>query len=194
MKALKLVSDEELVQLFRSGNEMAFSTLLYRHKNLIFSHIYSYLKDEDLSNDIFQETFIKIINCIKLDTYNESGKFKYWAMRIARNLVIDYIRSSKTQNTISNTDTFDVFNNQSICEDNIEDCMISIQTNKQVQLLIELLPENQKEIIYMRFYQDLSFKEISDLTGVSINTSLGRMRYALMNIRKIAQEKNIVLV
>ena len=147
-----------------------------------------------MAEDIFQETFVKVIMTIKQNRYTESGKFKAWIMRIAHNLIIDNYRQERIENTISNDEVeVDLFNNMKLCDDSIEDHMVRQQALKDVRKLVEFLPENQREVLVMRYYQDLSFKEIADITGVSINTALGRMRYALLNMRRMAEENKIEL-
>lgn len=193
MKTLSTLTDETLVRLYGNGEDSAFETLLMRHKNSVYSYIYSFIKEESVTDDIFQETFIKVINCIRRGDYIESGKFKYWVIRIARNLVIDHIRLKKASNTMSAEDESAPLDNLKLCDSNIEDLLITEQINADIQSLIALLPPLQRETVILRFYEDLSFKEIAELTGVSINTSLGRMRYALINLRKIIRERNLNL-
>ncbi len=192
MKTLKKLTDDQLVNLYIEGNNVAFEVLLLRYKNKIYAYIFNLVKDHDLSDDIFQETFIKVVTSIRTENYTANGKFINWVTRIAHNLCIDSLRLNQKNNTVSadNSD-YNLLNNASLCDKNIEDNLIEEQMHYDIQCLIELLPDNQKEIIRMRFYDDLSFKEIADKTGVSINTSLGRMRYAILNIRKLAEEKNI---
>ena len=193
MTLLNQMSDEELVKLYSDGNNEAFGHLLLRHKDYIFSHIYSYVKNEDDSNDIFQETFIKVITCIRNHSYNEEGKFRYWVLRIAHNLVMDYMRANANKNMVSaENEDFTLLNNKDISDISIEDFIIANQTEHQLLGLVKYLPESQKQIVYMRFYEDKSFKEISEQLGCSINTSLGRMRYAILNMRKLAKEKNYI--
>lgn len=190
MVTFEKMPDYQLIELYKSGNNRAFETLLLRHKNYIYSHILSIIKDEDASNDIFQETFIRIITCIKQNNYNDSGKFRYWALRIAHNMVIDHVRASSQSDLVYVDPTdFTYINNEYVYENNREDELIEGQTQKELHLLYRSLPENQKEIIRMRFYENLSFKEISERTGVSINTSLGRMRYAILNMRRLLKEQ-----
>lgn len=191
---LKTMTDEELVVLYSKGNNVAFDYLLTRHKNTLFNYIYFIIKDKDLTEDIFQDTFIKAIMTIKQGRYTESGKFKAWITRIAHNLIIDYFRQEKNENTVSNDEaSVDLFNNMSLSEANIEDVLISGQIMLDVRKLVSLLPDNQREVLEMRYYKNLSFKEISDLTGVSINTALGRMRYAILNMRKMAEDNQMTL-
>ena len=193
MVSFNQMPDEELVKLYANGNNEAFGYLLLRHKDYIFSHIYSYVKNEDDSNDIFQETFIQVITCIRNRTYNEEGKFRYWVLRIAHNMVMDYMRAATNKIMVSaENEDFTLLNNKDISDGNIEDFIITSQTEKQLLGLVKYLPENQKQIVYMRFYEDKSFKEISEQLGCSINTSLGRMRYAILNMRKMAKEKKYI--
>ncbi len=187
-------SDEQLVKAYEQGNNEAFDVLLKRHQNRIFNYILRIIKNEDIANDIFQETFVKAIMTIRQGRYTENGKFPAWISRIAHNLIIDYYRQEKSENLQSaDLDDVDILNRKELCEDTIEDIMISAQIRDDVKYLIEELPDLQREVLKMRYYQNLSFKEIAELTGVSINTALGRMRYAILNLRRIAQEKDIVL-
>ncbi len=185
--------DALLVQNYVAGDEKSLSTLINRHQSKIYGFIYSKISDRDTTDDIFQDTFIKVIKTLKSNSYNEEGKFLPWVMRIAHNLVIDHFRRNKKMPMYRETEEFSIF---SIMSDNsmtIENQMISDQVEKDLKRLIEELPVDQKEVLVMRMYQDLSFKEISELTGVSINTALGRMRYALMNLRKVIDKHQIVL-
>lgn len=194
MENLNLKNDDELVNLYSKGNSRAFDVLLYRYKDKLFSYICFIVRNRDLADDIFQETFVKAIVTLQKGGYSGSGKFGAWLTRIAHNLMIDYFRQTKNESLISNDESeLDLFNDSSLSESNIEDEMICSQTLEDIRRLVNQLPENQREVVFMRYYQDLSFKEISDITGVSINTALGRMRYALINIRKMAEEKDIVL-
>lgn len=194
MDNLETMTDEMLVALYAKGTNQAFDILLERYKDKLYSYIYFIVRNEDLAEDIFQETFVKAIVTIQQGRYTENGKFPAWLTRIAHNLVIDFFRQERNENTVSNDETeVDLFNNIKFSEDTVEMRMVNDQTLKDVRLLMDLLPENQREVVYMRYYQDLSFKEIAEITGVSINTSLGRMRYALMNLRRMAEEKDIVL-
>lgn len=189
------LSDEQLVAAYSKGDNQAFDTLLRRHQGRIYSYILSVVKNADVANDLFQETFMKAITTIKQGRYAESGKFLAWISRIAHNLIIDYYRQEKSENLVSADDiaSYDVLNRRDLCDVNIEDCMVREQISEDVRRLIEALPESQREVLKMRYYGDMSFKEISDKTNVSINTALGRMRYAIMNMRRIAQENNIAL-
>ena len=194
MEKLRMMTDEELVVLYAKGNNNAFDILLSRYQSSIYSYINFIVHNKDLAEDIFQETFVKVIMTIKHNRYTESGKFKAWIMRIAHNLIIDNYRQERIENTISNDEVeVDLFNNMKLCDDSIEDHMVRQQALKDVRKLVEFLPENQREVLVMRYYQDLSFKEIADITGVSINTALGRMRYALLNMRRMAEENKIEL-
>jgi RNA polymerase sigma factor (sigma-70 family) len=190
---LKSCNDRELIHLYMNGNEAAFECLLNRHKGKIFTSIYMFVKDNDLANDIFQETFIKIIDTIRSGRYNDEGKFLQWALRISYNLCVDLFRKNKRKPTISGSDDFDIFDTVSIAEECEESKIIRNQTHDKIRQLVNFLPQEQREVIMLRHYADLSFKEISELTNVSINTALGRMRYALINIRKMMMEKQISL-
>ena len=185
--------DALLVKNYIAGDESALATLINRHQSKIYGFIFSKISDRDLTDDIFQDTFIKVIKTLKSNSYNEEGKFLPWVMRIAHNLIIDHFRRNKKMPMFRETEEFSIF---SIMTDNsmtIENKMISDQVEKDLKKLIEELPNDQKEVMVMRIYQDLSFKEISELTGVSINTALGRMRYALMNLRKVIDKHQIIL-
>ncbi|MBQ8361299.1 MAG: sigma-70 family RNA polymerase sigma factor [Bacteroidaceae bacterium] len=194
MEQLKKMTDDALVALYSEGNNQAFDVLLDRYKNKIYSYIYFIVHNEELTEDLFQETFVKAIVTIQQGRYTDNGKFSAWLTRIAHNLVIDFFRQERNENQISDSETdADLFNNIKFSEDTIEKQMVFDQILEDVGRLVEMLPENQREVVHMRYYQNLSFKEIADITGVSINTSLGRMRYALLNLRRMAEEKNIVL-
>ncbi|MBD5270252.1 MAG: sigma-70 family RNA polymerase sigma factor [Bacteroides sp.] len=188
------MTDEQLVKAYAQGSNEAFDILLKRHQDRIFNYILRIIKNEDIANDIFQETFVKAILTIKQGRYTENGKFPAWISRIAHNLIIDYYRQEKSENLqSSDLEDIDILNRKELCEQTIEDIIISEQITSDVKYLIEELPELQKEVLKMRYYQNLSFKEIAEITGVSINTALGRMRYAILNLRRIAAEKDIVL-
>ncbi len=194
MQKLKKLTDDMLVAAYADGNNKAFDTLLLRHQSRVFSYIYSIVKNHDVADDIFQETFIKAITTIRQGHYAESGKFASWITRIAHNLIIDYYRQEKTEAMVSADDeNADVLNRKDLSEGNIEDLLVDLQIEKDVHKIIEALPENQREVLTMRFFRDMSFKEIAEATGVSINTALGRMRYALINMRRIAAEHDIAL-
>lgn len=194
MQKLTRLSDEHLIAAYAKGDNQAFDILLQRHKDKLFSYIFHIVKSQELADDIFQETFVKIISIIQQGRYAENGKFAAWMTRIARNIIIDHFRQSKPQTLVSiDNDEIDVLNRKDLAERNIEDSMVESQTLDDVRHLVNELPRLQREVIEMRFYRDMSFKEIADSTNVSINTALGRMRYALLNLRKLAKEKNIVL-
>lgn len=188
------MADEQLVKKYAEGNNEAFDILLRRYKDRIYTYILRIIKNEDKANDIFQETFVKAIMTIKQGRYVENGKFPAWISRIARNLIIDYYRQEKSENVQSADLTdIDILNRKELCEATIEEVIITQQIRDDVKRLINELPELQREVLNMRYYQNLSFKEIAEQTGVSINTALGRMRYALINLRRIAAQKDIVL-
>lgn len=194
MQKLTGLTDEQLVRVYVDGNNAAFDTLLRRHQSKLFSYILRIVKNRDIADDIFQETFVKIIMTLKQGRYAESGKFGAWLTRIAHNLIIDHFRQEKSENSVS-TDNEDInlLNRRDLCDINIEDILVNEQIRTDVRRIIEALPDTQREVLMMRYYNDMSFKEIADATGVSINTALGRMRYAILNMRRIAEENNIVL-
>ena len=194
MNSLKSLADYELVEMYSKGNDKAFDELLTRYQSKLYSYIFFIVRNVTLAEDLFQETFMKVITTIRQGSYAESGRFGSWLTRIAHNLIIDYFRQDKNENTVSNdAQEYDLLNNASLAESNIEDSMINEQTLRDVRRLVDALPDNQREVVFMRYYQDLSFKEIADITGVSINTALGRMRYALINIRKMSVDNGIAL-
>jgi RNA polymerase sigma-70 factor (ECF subfamily) len=194
MNNLKTMADEELVALYAKGNNPAFDVLLNRHKSSVHSYIYYIVRDRDLTEDVFQETFVKAIVTIKQGRYSENGKFKAWIMRIAHNLIIDNFRQERNENTISNDEVdCDLFNDIRLCDGTAEDEMVQNQVFADVKKLVRHLPDNQREVLEMRYYQDMSFKEIAEVTGVSINTALGRMRYAILNMRRMAEENRMEL-
>ena len=194
MKNLNQLTDDMLVALYSKGENKAFDELLSRYQDKLFNYIYFVVHNQELAEDIFQETFVKAIVSIQQGRYTADGKFSAWITRIAHNLVIDSFRQERNENTVSNDEgEIDLFNNAELCDDNIEMQMVNDQTLNDIRRLVDALPDNQREVVYMRYYQDLSFKEIADITGVSINTALGRMRYAILNMRRIAQENDIVL-
>ena len=194
MENLNQLADDMLVALYSKGVNKAFDELLSRYQSKLFNYIYFVVRNQELAEDIFQETFVKAIVTIQQGRYTADGKFGAWLTRIAHNLVIDSFRQERNENTVSNDESeVDLLNNVDLCDDNIEMHMVNDQTLADVRRLVDALPDNQREVVYMRFYQDLSFKEIAEITGVSINTALGRMRYAILNMRRIAQEKDIVL-
>jgi RNA polymerase sigma factor (sigma-70 family) len=190
---LQIKNDQELVHDYISGQESGLAELIRRHKSKIYTSIYMLVKDQYLAEDIFQDTFIKVVNTLKAGKYNEEGKFLPWVLRIAHNLVIDHFRKDKRTPIITNGDGFDIFDVLGFYDESIEDKMIRNQTHKDLKTLIQLLPEEQKEVLIMRHYGDMSFKEIADITQVSINTALGRMRYALNNLRKMMEAKEMSL-
>jgi RNA polymerase sigma-70 factor (ECF subfamily) len=193
MKAA-VISDQELIGKYLTGNEKCLEKLIYRHKRKVYAYIMMVVKDDQLADDIFQDTFIKVINTIRSGSYKEEGKFIQWVMRIAHNLIIDHFRRNKRIPVINNSsDEFDIFDMVRITDPSIEEQIIMEQIFDDVRALIELLPDEQKEVLIMRHYSNMSFKEIADVTNVSINTALGRMRYALINLRKIVKEKNLIL-
>ena len=195
MGTIKTLTDEHLVSMFANGNNQAFDELLNRHKNRVFSYILMVVRNRDLAEDIFQEAFMKAIVTIKQGRYVENGKFYSWVTRIAHNLIIDLYRRERNENTVSNEEfeEVDLFNNAKLSDENIEDYLVREQVFSDVKNLMGHLPDNQKEVVHLRYYEDKSFKEIADMTGVSINTALGRMRYAVLNMRRMAQEKSISL-
>ncbi|MDA0176694.1 MULTISPECIES: RNA polymerase sigma factor [Mesoflavibacter] len=187
------ISDAVLVSNYIKGQESALEVLITRHKQRIYSFIYSKVFDRDIAEDIFQDTFIKVIKTLKRGKYNEEGKFLPWVMRIAHNLVIDHFRKNNRMPKFDNSGDFNIFSVISDNALNAEKSIIKGQVEADVRRLIDELPEDQKEVLMMRMYNDMSFKEISERTGVSINTALGRMRYALINMRKVIEKHNIVL-
>jgi len=194
MKKLELLADDKLVKLYKKGNNQAFEVLLSRYKSKAYTYIYLIVRNKELTEDIFQDTFIKAIATIQQGRYVESGRFLAWINRIAHNLIIDYFRREKNENTFS-TDAleYDFINNAKLSEKSIEDTISTEQILLDVVHLVDFLPASQQEVIRMRFFEDLSFKEIAERTDVSINTALGRMRYALLNMRKLAIENDIQL-
>ena len=194
MQNLIQLTDDQLVALYSNGNSKAFDTLISRYQDKLYSYINFIVRNRDLADDIFQDTFVKAIVTLQKGCYTCTGKFGAWLTRIAHNLIIDFFRQDKNENTVSNdAHEYDLFNDASLAESNIEDSLINEQTLRDVRRLVDALPDNQREVVFMRYYQDLSFKEIADITGVSINTALGRMRYALINIRKMSMDKGITL-
>ena len=190
------LTDDKLVSAYIKGDNQALDILLKRHQTRVFNYILSVVKNRDVADDIFQETFVKAIMTLKQGRYAETGKFSAWITRIAHNLIIDYYRQEKSENLVSTTtdeDSADVLNRKDLCEGNIEDFLIDEQIQCDVRRIIEALPDNQREVLEMRYYKDMSFKEIAEATNVSINTALGRMRYAIINMRRIADEHNIAL-
>ena len=189
----ELITDATLVSSYIKGDESSLEVLIKRHKQRIYSFIYSKVYDRDIAEDVFQDTFIKVIRTLKRGKYNEEGKFLPWVMRIAHNLVIDHFRKNNRMPKFQNNGDFSIFSVLSDTSLNAEKTIIKEQVEEDVRRLIEELPADQKEVLVMRMYQDMSFKEISERTGVSINTALGRMRYALINMRKVIEKHNIIL-
>ena len=195
MDKLKQMTDDLLVSLYLEGNNSAFDVLLNRHKDRLFNYIFFIVRSKEVAEDIFQETFVKAIVTLQQGRYTNDGKFAAWITRIAHNLVIDQFRIERNENTVSNDETeVDLLNDARLAEGTVENRMVNEQVLKDVRMLVDELPDCQREVVFMRYYQDLSFKDIVDITGVSINTALGRMRYAILNMRRIAAEKNISLV
>lgn len=194
MKNLKSLTDDRLVALYVSGDNEAFDALLERHKNKLYSYIYYNVRNADMADDIFQETFVKVIMTLRQGRYVESGKFGSWLTRIAHNLIIDQFRTEQNECTVSNDEVeTDLFAAAGTTDYTIEAKMMTEQALSEISKLIEMLPESQLEMIQMRIYQNLSFKEIAQIKGISINTALGRMRYAVINLRKMAQERHLSL-
>ncbi|MGB3198464.1 MAG: sigma-70 family RNA polymerase sigma factor [Saprospiraceae bacterium] len=187
------VSDQALIELYINGDEKAFQTLLERHQQKIYTSIYLFVKDRDMAEDLFQEVFIKIIDTLRKGNYNHEGKFSQWATRIAYNMCVDQFRRGKKRTKVSTTEDFDIFDVLELPDDNREDQLIKSETHTKIRELVDSLPQEQREVVVLRHYTDMSFKEIASLTQVSINTALGRMRYALINIRKMMEENAVVL-
>jgi RNA polymerase sigma factor (sigma-70 family) len=194
VKTLSHLSDYELVQEFIKGNQTSLEVLINRHRKKIYTYIILVVKDKCLAEDIFQDTFIKVIKSLKDGRYRDNGKFLSWVIRIAHNLMIDHFRKEKQLNTISN-DSYetDIFNSRKFAERTIEEELVQVQITKDIRRLLEELPDDQREVVMLRHYCGLSFKEIAEQTNVSINTALGRMRYALINLRKLIEEHNLIL-
>ncbi len=193
MQVMYKLNDEQLITLFKKGQSSALEELVYRHKDKLYTSIVLLVKDAFLAEDIFQDTFIKIIDTIRAERYTEKGKFLPWAMRIAHNLCVDHFRKIKRTPVIKTSDDKDIFNVLGFSEPSAEEKMMTRQSHNSVRKMLDLLPEEQREVIILRHYAELSFKEIADLTNVSINTALGRMRYGLINLRKMMTEKQICL-
>jgi len=189
------LKDKELVRKFMDGDKSALEVLITRHKERVYTYIFFIVKNEKLAEDIFQDTFIKVIKSLRKGKYNEQGVFVSWVIRIAHNLTIDFFRKDKRMPTYSNDENsdFDIFNSKKFSEETIEDEMVKAQIAADVRKLVQELPKEQKEVVLLRHFGNLSFKEISEQTGVSINTALGRMRYALINLRRLIEEKNMNL-
>ena len=193
MKNLVTLTDQQLIQLFVDGDHYAFEALINRHKDRIFTSIYLLVKDKYLAEDIFQDLFIKIIETLRSGKYKDENKFLYWAMRISHNLCVDHFRKIKGKPVIKTNDGHDIFNVFHFADSNAEDNLMKTQTKERVMKLVCQLPDDQREIIILRHFADLKFKEISKILNCSVNTVLGRMRYALLNLRKIIEEKQIAL-
>jgi RNA polymerase sigma-70 factor (ECF subfamily) len=194
MEDLINLSDEKLVMLYADGLNPAFDILVERYKDIVYSYIFHIVKCEDLADDLFQETFVKAIVTINQGRYTENGKFLPWIYRIAHNLIIDTFRQEKSANTLScDSEEVNILNRKELCESTIEDSLVIEQIHQDIKNIVNALPQSQREVLTMRYYKNMSFKEIADITNVSINTALGRMRYAIMNMRRIAEENNIIL-
>jgi len=195
MSNLERMTDEELAMLYINGDNKAFDLLLSRNQTRLFSYILFVVHDRETANDIFQETFVKVITKLNQGKYVTSGKFSAWIMRIAHNVIMDWFREQKLEGVVDQGEDNDLSNipGSSILDDNIEDMYVREQVLKDAKKIMEALPPSQREVVFMRFYQDLSFKEIAEMTGVSINTSLGRMRYAILNMRRMAKKHDIML-
>lgn len=196
---MQFMDDQKLVSLYINGKESALETLIERHKRRVFNYIMNIAQDRDLANDIFQDTFFKVVNTLRKGHYNEEGKFVPWVERIAHNLLIDYFRKDNRMPTVSggrneDGEEYDVFDMISDEHPNIEQETIKLQITKDIRKLVAMLPEEQREVLMMRHYYDMSFKEIADMTNVSINTALGRMRYALLNLKRMIEEHGLVMV
>jgi RNA polymerase sigma-70 factor (ECF subfamily) len=188
------LSDQDLVQAYIKGDHSAIEFLINRHRSKVYTYIILTIKNQQLAEDLFQETFIKVIQSLKAGKYKDNGKFLSWVIRIAHNLIIDHFRKEKQMNAISNDDSeVDLFNSRKLSDSNIEELIIDSQIKSEIRVLINELPDDQREVVLLRHYGGLSFKEIADQTDVSINTALGRMRYALINLRKLIEQKNLSL-
>lgn len=193
MKSLTNLSDQQLIHLFQDGNSSALETLIIRHKDKIYTSIFLLVKDKYLAEDIFQDVFIRVIDTVRGGRYTEEGKFLPWAMRIAHNLCVDHFRKVKRTPTIRNSEDHDIFEVLNFTEDGADKVMMQRQSHDRVRQMLDLLPADQREVIILRHYAELSFKEIAAMTNCSINTALGRMRYGLINLRKMMTEKQIAL-
>lgn len=188
------IVDQELVQAFLKGDQSAIEVLINRHRNKVYTYILLTIKNQQLAEDLFQETFIKVIQSLRRGKYRDDGRFLSWVIRIAHNLIIDHFRKEKQMNSISNDESeFDLLNSKKLADQNIEEIIVENQIKSELRNLINALPNDQKEVVLLRHYGELSFKEIADQTDVSINTALGRMRYALINLRKMIKEKDLSL-
>ncbi|MEI7661730.1 MAG: sigma-70 family RNA polymerase sigma factor [Bacteroidota bacterium] len=188
-----VISDQELISKYLAGYEPALEKLIRRHKNRVYAYILMVVKDKELAEDLFQDAFIKVINTFRSGQYKEEGKFIQWVMRISHNLIIDYFRKAKRIPIVENNDDYDIFDKVRIPVESVEEQLITEQIHRDVKKLIDYLPSEQKEVLVMRHYGDMSFKDIAEVTNVSINTALGRMRYALINLRKLVKEKDVIL-
>ena len=186
-------SDKELIDMYLAGQEESLQYLIDRHQDKVYTSIMMFVKDKYLAEDIFQDTFIKVIHTLRSGTYKEEGKFSPWVMRISYNLCVDHFRRNKRNPMITNSDGFDIFDVLQFADENAEDRITREETHDKIRRMVEQLPDEQREVVVLRHYNNMSFKEIADLTGVSINTALGRMRYALINLRKLIVEKEISL-
>lgn len=194
MQDFSRLTDEQLVASYAMGDNKSFDVLLRRHQSRLFTYVITIVKDQNVANDIFQETFVKAITTIKQRRYTEAGKFSAWIMRIAHNLIIDHYRQERSENrTSADDENFNVLNRREYSDDNVEDLIVGEQIEADVRRIVAELPDNQREVLVMRYYRDMSFKEIAEATNVSINTALGRMRYAILNLRRIVRENNISL-
>ena len=187
------ISDQELIGRYLAGHHPSLERLIRRHKNRVFAYILMIVKDKELSEDLFQDTFIKVINTIRSGNYKEEGKFIQWVMRIAHNLIIDHFRKAKRIPLVENSDDYNIFDRIRIPVESVEEVMITEQIHQDVKKLIDYLPKKQREVLVMRHYDDMSFKDIAELTNGSINTALVRMRYALINLRKLVKENELIL-
>lgn len=191
---IQVLSDQHLLNNYRSGDQSAISKLIERHKRRVRDYIYMMVKDNDAADDIFQETFIKVIRVIDEGRYTDNGKFLSWVLRIAHNQVIDHFRAQRQNKSVSESEAgYDVLGTLKLAERTVEDAMVCEQIERDVRALVELLPAEQREVVMMRYFSGLSFKDIAEQTNVSINTALGRMRYALINLRRMIKEKNLIL-
>ncbi len=194
MEVRSSVSDKELIRKYLDGDHVALEKLISKHENRVFAYIFMVVKDKDLAEDIFQDAFIKVVNTLRAGNYKEEGKFLQWVMRISHNLIIDHFRKEKRIPVVNNSsDDFDIFDTIQLEAPSVEESMVTDQIHRDVRRLVEYLPEEQREVLKMRHYANMSFKDIAEQTDVSINTALGRMRYALINLRKLIEEKNLIL-
>lgn len=190
----RVLNDQDLVQAYIKGDQTAIETLINRHRSKVYTYILLTIKNQQLAEDLFQETFIKVVQSLRGGKYKDNGRFLSWVIRIAHNLIIDHFRKEKQMNSVSNDDTeVDLFNSRKFSDRNIEEMIVNNQIRAELRALINELPEDQREVVLLRHYGELSFKEIADQTNVSINTALGRMRYALINLRKLIREKDLSL-